>query len=196
MKKALQLIAIAVLVGTVATFNEKTRANTYQIPTIKQNASTNALIPVALPTLADISLKDSSSLSGQVSAFDPTNQTVQISRSGNSRTLQISQIQKITFRRDALVYDGDGKIVIRGEDRATAFLSTWQGIPFNGLRLINPNLGQAQVSLAGVMKPIQIREISSVAKKSIYVVNEIQFDSTGKMNIQVIPTDPKNNIRG
>ncbi|ACK69321.1 conserved hypothetical protein [Gloeothece citriformis PCC 7424] len=190
MKRALQVFTIAMVVTTVAIITETTRANTYPLPAIKQNTANNALIPVALPISADISLKDNSSMSGKVTAFNPSNQTIQISLSGNSRTLQISQIQKIKFKRDALVYDGDGKTVIRGEDTATASLSTWQGIPLDGLRLINPNLGQAQVSLAGVMKPIQIRQISSVAKNSVYVVDEIQFDSTGKMSIQVIPTDP------
>ena len=149
----------------------------------------NAAIAVTLPTTVNLVLKNESSMTGQLTAFDSKGQTLQISRSGNSRTVQIAQIQRLNFRQDALVYDGTGKLVIRGDDTAVAKQSTWQNIPLQAFELKDPKLGQAQVTLAGVLKPTQLRGIRAVAAKSLYVVNEIQFQPAGKMTIEVMPTD-------
>jgi hypothetical protein len=128
-------------------------------------------------------------MSISLTAFDTKGQTLQISRSRDSRTVRIAQIQQLKFRRDALVYDSTGKLVIRGDDAAVAKQSTWQNIPLQAFELKDPKLGQAQVTLAGVLKPTQLRGIRAVAAKSLYVVDEIQFQPAGKMTIKVTPTD-------
>ena len=77
----------------------------------------------------------------------------------------------------------------RGDDPAQAKQSTWQNIPLQAFELKDPKLGQAQVTLAGVLKPIQLHGILGVAAKSLYVVDEISFQPDGKMTIKVMPTD-------
>lgn len=185
--KTLSLVLVVALAGTV----ENVRAVTGTIEIAQmQKAVNNKPIPLALPLIADVVLKDNkSSMTGMVTALDSKGQTIQISRNGDSRPLQIAQIQKITFRRDALVYRGDGRQVIRGEDNAQAKQSTWSGIPLNAFQLLNSKLGQASVDLATVMNPRQLRPIRSVAVKSTYVADEIQFEPAGKMTIKVTPTD-------
>lgn len=155
------------------------------------SALANATIAVLLPTTVNLVLKmkNESSMTGQLTAFDSKGQTIQISRSGDSRTVQIAKIQQLNFRRDPLVDYGTGELVIRGDDSAVAKQSTWQNIPLQAFELKNPNLGQAQVTLAGVLKPTQLRGIRAVAAKSLYVVDEIQFQPAGKMTIKVTPTD-------
>jgi len=39
------------------------------------------------------------------------------------------------------------------------------------------------------MKPIEVKGIQSVAVKSVYVIDEIQFQPAGKMTIKVTPSD-------
>lgn len=79
-----------------------------------QSVSTNTLIPITLPTLANVVLKNGESMTGLVSAINPHKRSLQISLSGASRSLQITQVQRVTFRRDALVYTSDGRRIIRG----------------------------------------------------------------------------------
>jgi arginine repressor len=154
-----------------------------------QKVAVKAPIPLALPTTADVALKNGSSMTGQIIAFDPNKQVIQISRSRVSRSLQIAQIQRVTFKRDGIVYTSDGKRVIRGDDNSQAQQSIWKNIPLNAFRFINTSRGQASVDLATIMNPRDIRGIKGVAAKSLYVADEIQFQTTGKMTIKVTPTD-------
>ncbi|MBW4595784.1 MAG: hypothetical protein KME46_23485 [Brasilonema angustatum HA4187-MV1] len=184
--KTLSLALVVALAGTVE--NVKAVSGTVEIAQT-QKATNNKPIPLALPTTANVVLKNRSSMTGKVTAFDSKGQTIQISGNSDSRTLQIAQIQRVTFRRDALVHDSDGQQVIRGEDNAQAKQSTWSGIPLNAFQLLDSKLGQASVDLATVMNHRQMRPIQSVAVKSLYVADEIQFEPAGKMTIKVTPSD-------
>jgi hypothetical protein len=189
MKVFLQTLSLALAIALAGTA-ENVQAVTDTIEIVQtQKAVNNKPIPLALPLIADVVLNDKSSMTGTVTVFDSKGQTIQISRNGDSRPLQIAQIQRVTFRQDALVYRGDGRQVIRGEDNAQAKQSTWSGIPLNAFQLMDSKLGQASVDLATVMNPRQLRPIRSVAVKSLYVADEIQFEPAGKMTIKVTPTD-------
>jgi small nuclear ribonucleoprotein (snRNP)-like protein len=185
--KTLIFASVLTVAGTVE--NVQAVIGTIQIAQT-QKAAVNAPIPLALPTTADVVLKNGSSMTGQVTAFDPNKQIIQISRSSVSRSLQIAQIKQVTFKRDGLVYTSDGRRVIRGEDNSQAQQSTWKNIPLNAFRFLNPSRGQASVDLATLMNPRDIRGIRGVAVKSLYVADEIQFQTAGKMTIKVTPTDP------
>ncbi|MBH8575821.1 hypothetical protein I8752_23030 [Nostocaceae cyanobacterium CENA369] len=185
--KTLSLALVVALAGTVGDVQAVT--STTEIAQT-QKAANNKPIPLALPDTVDVVLKNTSSVTGKVTAFDSKGQTIQISRNSDSRSLQIAQIQQVTFRRGSLVYRSDGRLVIRGDDHAHAKQSTWSGIPLNAFQLVDSKLGQANVDLATVMNQQRLRSIRSVAVKSLYVADEIQFEPTGKMTIKVTPTDP------
>lgn len=190
MKKVLiKLLAIALLAAFTRTAYQAQAVTSSSEIAQASSSVANATIPLALPATVNLVLKNNSSMTGQLTAFDSKGQKIQISRSGDSRTVQIAQIQQLNFKREALVYDGTGKLVIRGDDSAVGQQSTWQNIPLNAFELKDPKLGQAQVRLAGVLKPIQVRGILAVAAKSLYVVDEIEFQPASKMTIKVIPTD-------
>lgn len=184
--KTLSLALVVALVGMVE--NVQAVTSTTEIAQT-QKAANNKPIPLALPTTVDVVLKNGSSVTGKVTAFDSRGQTIQISRNSDSRSLQIAQIQRVTFKRDALIYYSDGQQVIRGEDNAQAKQSIWSGIPLQAFQLLDSKLGQASVDLATVMNQRQLRPIRSVAVKSLYVANEIEFEPAGKMTIKVTPTD-------
>jgi small nuclear ribonucleoprotein (snRNP)-like protein len=186
--KTLIFASVLTVAGTVE--NVQAVIGTIQIAQT-QKAAVNAPIPLALPTTADVVLKNGSSMTGQVTAFDPNKQIIQISRSSVSRSLQIAQIQRVIFKRDGIVYTSDGRqLPIRGEDNSQAQQSIWKNIPLNAFRFLNPSRGQASVDLATLMNPRDIRGIRGVAVKSLYVADEIQFQTAGKMTIKVTPTDP------
>jgi hypothetical protein len=158
-----------------------------------QRNSNNKWTPLALPDTADVKLKDKTSLTVKVSRFDSSKQTMVFTRSNQSRTVKFNDIQLVTFRRNAMVYRCNGspncRQVIRGQDNAKAQQSIWPNIAFNFFQLVDPNRGQANVDLSTVLPTPQLRGVRAVAVKSLYVVDEIQFLSAGKMTIKVTPTD-------
>jgi hypothetical protein len=95
----------------------------------------------------------------------------------------------VVFPRDALAYRSDGSLIIRGEDNARAEPRTWSNVPVSAFQLKDPKLGQAQVNLKGVLKPLELKGIQSVAVRSVYVMNELQFQSAEKITIKVTPSD-------
>jgi hypothetical protein len=147
--------------------------------------SISPIVPVALPIRATVWLKAGGSTIGQVMGFDAKQQVLTLGTS----PIQLTKIGKVAFDRKALAYHSDGTLVIRGDDTAKAKQSTWQNLALSALQVKDSKLGQAQVNLDGVMKPIDIRGFQSVAVKSVYVVDEIQFQPAGKMTIKVTPSD-------
>lgn len=160
--------------------------NVKAVGTIKiaqtQNVVHNKAISLILPMTVDMVLKDKSSLTGNLTAFDPKRQIIQISKNGNSpRSFQINQIQQITFRQAPLTYPSDGQLnIIRGRK------IIWIGIPLNGFQVLDYKEGKASLDLAPIMNPKQLNSILSQAEENLYTVHEIQFDLNGKMAITVI----------
>ena len=146
----------------------------------------NVLIPVALPVSAKVWLKAGGTTTGQVTGFDAQRQVLTL----GGEAIPVARIGKVAFDRKALAYTSDGKpLKIRGEDNAKAKPSAWSNLALNAFQLKDARLGQALVNLAGAMQPTQLRGIRSVAVRSVYVVDEIQFQGAGKMTIRVMPSD-------
>jgi hypothetical protein len=184
--KTLSFASIAALAAIVANIPAVT--GTMEIAQTQQ-AVNNKPIDLALPTIANVLLKNGSSLTARVTAFDSKGQKIQFSRSSENRSFAVAQVKQITFSKNALVYTSTGEVVIRGENNAKAKQSIWLGIPLQGLKLIDPKFGKASVNLATVKTPKELRQIQSVAVKSLYVADEIEFTPAGKMTIKVTPID-------
>ena len=181
-----------VLVVAVAASIENVQAVTGTIEIAQaQKVVNNKPIDLALPLIANVLLKNGSSLTGKVMAFDSKAQTIQFFISDDPRSFPVAQVKQITFSKDkdALVYTSKGELVIRGENNAKATQSIWSGIPLQVFELVNPKLGQASVNLATVKTQKELRQIRSVAVNSLYVVDEIEFTPAGKMTIKVTPID-------
>ena len=145
----------------------------------------NALVSVSLPVRATVWLRAGGSTIGQVMGFDAKQQVLTLGGS----TIQLAKVDKVSFDRGSLTYDAIRGIWIRGEDIAKPKQSVWQNLALSAFQVEDPKLGKAKVNLERVMKPIEVRGIQSVAVKSVYVVDEIQFQSAGKMTIKVTPRD-------
>jgi hypothetical protein len=191
MKVLLNTLTFALVVALAAAVaNVPAVTGTMEIAQ-SQKAVNNKPIDLALPTIANVLLKNGSSLTARVTAFDSKGQKIQFSLSGDSRSFLVAEVKQITFRKDknSLVYTSKGELVIRGENSAKATQSTWLGIPLQAFELIDPKLGQASLNLATVKNQKEMRQIRSVAKNSLYVADEIEFTSAGKMTIKVTPID-------
>lgn len=61
----------------------------------------------------------------------------------------------------------------------------WQE-PLQNFKIVDVNEGKAEVTLTS-LDPLEIRGIEGVASKSSYVVEEIKFNPSDKIEIQVNP---------
>ncbi|MBO1050541.1 MAG: hypothetical protein HEQ25_00510 [Dolichospermum sp. DET73] len=153
----------------------------------------NSPIPLALPIKADIKLKNGDSMTARVTGFDSKGKKIEFSYGKTSKSLPVAQVQQVVFRKDkdSLVYTATGSLVIRGEDNSKATQSEWSNLPLQAFELVDSQRGQAKVDLATIKKPQELSQIQSVAVKSLYIADEIQFSSTGKITIKVTPADKR-----
>jgi hypothetical protein len=194
--KTLSFMLVVAVTGITESIKPVT-AN-IQLAQISTQATTtveNPPISLALPTMADIKLKNGESMtSARVSRFDPKGQKIEFSRGKKSKLLSVTEVQQIVFKKnkESLVYISTGAIVIRGKDHSKATQSVWLDIPLEAFELFDPQKGQARVNLATVIKnPNKLKEIRSLAVKGLYIADEIEFSSKGKMTIKVTPVDKK-----
>lgn len=179
----LSLILVLILTGTV----EKVKALT-KTSEIAQNqdAINNYHVYPVLFNIADIKLKDKeqSTLTGRLTVFDSKNKTIQVSLStGDFRLLPIYQIQQITFRQTPIIINGDSKqtpiLIIRGSR------ITLSGIPLDAFVLLDAKEGQASIDLTKMVNETKKDPIPPLEADEILYVEEIQFESQGKMTIKV-----------
>jgi hypothetical protein len=148
-------------------------------------------IPVALPTLADIYLKGGESKTGRVTAIDLRSQKLTIQRDGSPPASEhITKIEKVVFRKDASVYNSNGKLVIRGDGTGLTAKEpeTWHGIPLTDFKLQDPSKGYAEVKLESVFNQKDLAGRRAVAGTCLYVVEELKFEPSAKMTFQVRAT--------
>ncbi|MEG4031654.1 MULTISPECIES: hypothetical protein [unclassified Microcoleus] len=160
------------------------------LPSVQAQASASQPIPVALPTQAEIVMKGGEKRDGRVVEIDEKGQKLWIQGSREKRSLPLSQIDKIVFPNNAVVYRTNGGQFIRGEiATATRIQAKWNGIPISAFRLIDAVKGQAEVKLEPpVVNRGQLRGILGVAKDRQFVVDEMQFDVQKKtMTISATP---------
>ena len=192
--KTLSFMLVVAVTGIAESIKPVT-AN-IQLAQISTQATTtvkNPPISLALPTMANIKLNNGESMTARVSRFDPKGQKIEFSRGKKSKLLSVTEVQQIVFNKnkESLVHISTGATVIRGKDNGKATQSVWSDIPLEAFELFDPQKGQARVNLATVKNPKELLQIRSVAVKSLYIADEIEFSSKGKMTIKVTPVDKK-----
>jgi len=160
------------------------------LPSVQAQANPSQLIPLALPTKAKIEMKGGGIRDGQVLEIDERGQKLWIQGAVDKKSLPLSQVEKIVFPNNAVVYTAKGRPFIRGEiQQTTSTQSTWNGIPIGAFRLIDAVKGQAEVKLVPpVVNRGQLRGILGVAKDRQFVVDQMKFDMQKKtMTILATP---------
>lgn len=163
---------------------------TQNLPSVQAQANVSQPIGIALPTDAKIFMKGGKERSGRVVEIDEKLQQLSIQRGREKESHLLSQIEKIVFAKDAVVYRNNGGQVIRGDGtQATSSQAKWNGIPMSDFKLKDAVKGQAVVNLGPpVVNRTQLRGIVGVAKDRQFVVDEMQFDVQKKtMTIVATP---------
>ena len=185
-RKTLSFLVVAlftVTAGMAAQVNAATQeVQKLNLPSVQAQANASQPIPVALPIKAKIEMKGGDIRDGQVLEIDEKEQKLWIQGSVDKKSLPLSQIEKIVFPKNAVVYRAKGGSIIRGElAAATSIQAKWNGIPIGAFRLIDAVKGQAVVKLGPpVVNRGQLRGILGVAKDRQFVVDEMQFDMQKK----------------
>ncbi|MFN6308378.1 MAG: hypothetical protein ACK4XH_16430 [Microcystis sp.] len=143
-------------------------------------------IPVFMPDDTKVSLKNGTSLSGILIKFDSQAKTIALGRESKTKEVAMKEIKQIEFQGKVIIKSGT--LVIRGEGGSSnpnQNRQRWQE-PLQNFKIIDVNEGKAEVTLTS-LDPLEIRGIEGVASKSSYVVEEIKFNSSDKIEIQVNP---------
>lgn len=165
--KTLSFLVVAlftVTAGMAAQVNAASQEVQKQnLPSVQAEANASQPIPVALPTQAEIVMKGGDKRDGQVVQIDEKEQKLWIQGAREKRSLPLSQIDKIVFPNNAVVYLSNRGPVVRGDRTpAKGRPETWRGIPMNAFRLLDPNKGQADVKLESVLSLDKLDSIRSV----------------------------------
>ena len=197
-RKTLSFLVVAlftVTAGMAAQVNAASQeVQKPNLPSVQAQAKASQPIPVALPTDAEIVMKGGQKNGGRVVKIDEKGQKLVIQRGRDTKSLPLSQVEKIVFPKGALVYRTNEVQFIRGELAPANRTEIWRGIPMNAFRLLNPpDKGQAELNLGSVVSADDldyIRQIMLGNGKNTrqYVVDEMQFDVKKKtMTIKATP---------
>lgn len=197
-RKTLSFLVVAlftVTAGMAAQVNAASQeVQKHNLPSVQAQAKPSQPIPVALPTDAEIVMKGGQKNGGRVVQIDEKGQKLLIQRGRDTQSLPLSQVEKIVFANNAVVYSAKGGPIVRGELPPAGRTETWRGIPMNAFRLLNPpDKGQAELNLGSVVSAEKLDGIRSVIvgngkNTRQFVVDEMQFDVQKKtMTISATP---------
>ncbi|OPF16117.1 hypothetical protein B1L04_20265 [Microcystis aeruginosa KW] len=143
-------------------------------------------IPVFIPDDTNVYLKNGTSLSGRLIKFDSQAKTIALGRDSKTKEVAMKEIKQIEFQGKVIIKSG--RLVIRGEEKSSnpkENRKRWQE-PLQNFKIIDVNQGKAEVTLTS-LDPLEIIGIEGVASNSSYVVEEIKFNPSDKIEIQVNP---------
>ncbi|MCL1464020.1 hypothetical protein [Argonema galeatum] len=195
MKAFLNILVVA-LVATAPQLGGCTRAPSGNdvgrgnLPAAQAQAKVDeALVPVALPKLAVVSLKNGDKIEGEVTEIDTKQQKLSLQSLQGEKTISfpLNQVEKIEYSKNALVYKTDGRQVIRGEGVAAAGVQeNWKSLQLDDF---HSQQGKGEVKLKPpVVSELKLQGILSVSKNRSFVVDEIQFDWQNRtMTIMATP---------
>lgn len=144
------------------------------------------VIPVFIPDDTKVSLKNGTSLSGRLIKFDSPTKMIALGRDSKTKEVAMKEIKQIEFQGKVIIKSGT--LVIRGEGGSSnpnQNRQRWQE-PLQNFKIVDVNKGKAEVTLTS-LKPLELRGIEAVAVNSSYVVEEIKFNPSDKIEIQVNP---------
>ena len=155
-------------------------------------------IPVFMPDDTKVSLKNGTSLSGRLIKFDSQAKTIALGRDSKTKEVAMKEIEQIEFQGKVIIRESRSLVIsqppfISRPQGEESLLSShqqqrrerWQE-PLQNFKIIDVNEGKAEVTITS-LDPLEIRGIEVVASKSSYVVEEIKFNPSDKIEIQVNP---------
>jgi hypothetical protein len=154
------------------------------------------VIPVFIPDNTKVFLKNGTSLSGRLIKFDSQAKTIALGRESKTKEVAMKEIKQIEFQGKVIIIESRYPVIsqpplIRGSIQRSHQQQNrerWQE-PLQNFRIVDVNQGKAEVTLTS-LNPRHIGYISDVLRNSLYVVEEIKFNPSDKIEIQVNPHSP------
>jgi len=146
-------------------------------------------IPVFIPDDTNVSLKNGTSLSGRLIKFDSQAKTIALGRESKTKEVAMKEIKQIEFQGKVIIRESQSLVISAVEellnDEQQQNRGRWHE-PLQNFKIVDVNEGKAEVTLTS-LNPRQIGIISDVLRNSSYVVEEIKFNPSDKIEIQVNP---------
>jgi hypothetical protein len=174
------LIALTGLVGNPLEVQSRS------VLTVAQGTKAGSQIPVFLPDSVNVKLKKGgASLSGRVTDFDAKAKKVTITNGSDSKPVAIKDIDVVSFQGKVILRNNKA-IIIRGDDSQKSPNQNGKTFkePLQNFQIVDATKGEARVTITN---PLELKGVQSVAQNSSYVVKQISFDSSDKIQIQVTP---------
>ena len=190
MKRFYSVLILALLTATVTGLGDMSLFVGQSAPLATATAvAQSAPLPVSLPAVAVITLKNGGERRGKVVGFDSQNQTILLQRGGDSSSIPLDQVAKVVYDRRIPFYREHGPIVVRGEKAAPAGdPDSWSNVPLSNFKVNDASRGQAVVMLDSVLPDSRLRGVRGVAVSSTYVLDEMQFNLQQRtMTVSVTP---------
>jgi len=144
-------------------------------------------IPVFMPDDTKVSLKNGTSLSGRLIKFDSQAKTIALGRESKTKEVAMKEIKQIEFQGKVIIRESQSLVISAVEellnDEQQQNRGRWHE-PLQNFKIVDVNEGKAEVTLTS-LNPRQIGIISDVLRNSSYVVEEIKFNPSDKIEIQV-----------
>ncbi|MFO0164213.1 MAG: hypothetical protein ACK51P_08400 [Microcystis sp.] len=144
-------------------------------------------IPVFIPDDTKVSLKNGTSLSGRLIKFDSQAKTIALGRESKTKEVAMKEIKQIEFQGKVIIRESQSLVISAVEellnDEQQQNRGRWHE-PLQNFKIVDVNEGKAEVTLTS-LNPRQIGIISDVLRNSSYVVEEIKFNPSDKIEIQV-----------
>ena len=144
-------------------------------------------IPVFIPDDTNVSLKNGTSLSGRLIKFDSQAKTIALGRDSKTKEVAMKEIKQIEFQGKVIIRESQSLVISAVEellnDEQQQNRGRWHE-PLQNFKIVDVNEGKAEVTLTS-LNPRQIGIISDVLRNSSYVVEEIKFNPSDKIEIQV-----------
>ena len=173
------LIALTGLVGNPLAVQSR------PLLTVAQGTKAGSQIPVFLPDDVKVKLKGGASLSGRVTNFDAKAKKVTLTNGPDSQTVAIKDIDQVLFQGKVILRNNKA-IVIRGDDSQKSPNQNGKIFkePLQNFQIVDAKKGEARVTITN---PLELKGVQAVAQNSSYVVEQISFDSSNQIQIQVTP---------
>ena len=142
------------------------------------------VIPVFMPDDTKVSLKNGTSLSGRLIKFDSPTKTIALGRESKTKEVAMKEIKQIEFQGEVTIRE-TRPVVLSRDGFQQQNRQRWTE-PLQKFRIVDVNEGKAEVTLTS-LDSLEIIVIKNVLRNSSYVVEEIKFNPSDKIEIQVNP---------
>lgn len=155
---------------------------------VAQTKQVVAPIAVFLPTSAQVMLKGGRSMSGRLTSFDARTKMITVELGGTAEQISMDKIQKLAFEGEVVLRNGTA-IVIRGDKSQKSPNQNGKVFqePLGNFQLVDGKKGEARVTITSIADPLKLQGIQSVAQSISYVVEEIRFEPSDRIQVRVTP---------